>query len=331
MNYPLGIADIEHYTDISRFPGGKDEFKRILTQIPRMIFVGENEEEVEGHYAYQSGITQDGMPYDYADELGELGYDKKSKPLHEVERASMHNRVLEYKIATLTLFGRSANERLSSFMKLSRQLGLDIQDKIYKGAGHRGILTKDLSEDMKTIYRSAKKSEKIPQLGDKARAVRIRPIYQLIRRAKATVDENEFHRLEKILPQIPGQPQPDANGNRDWEKYDREMEIYRAKVDELESVIDEYIYSKYPIADRTNMDKLYDSLSSEELIKVFTREKAKSTYQLAKRGKYVTGKKLGTQVVADMKDVETTDKENEGMAREERAISQTKENQDIGE
>ncbi len=291
MNYPLGTADIEHYIDISRFSGGKEEYKRVLAQIPRMIFVGENEEEVEGHYAYQSGITQDGIPYDYADELGGLGYDREDKPLHEVERASMHNRVLEYQMAILTLFGRGANERLATFMKLSEQLGLDIQDKIYKGAGHHGILTRDLSEDMKTIYSRAKKSEKIPQLSDQASAKRIRPIYQLIRRAKATADEKEFQRLDKILPKLPEKPQPDANGNRDWEKYDREMEIYRVEIDQLESIIDEYISSKYPITERTNMDKLYDSLSSEELVKVFTKEKSK--YQLAERGKYIAGRKIG--------------------------------------
>ena len=60
-------------------------------------------------------------------------------------------------------------------------------------------------------------------------------------------------------------------------------------------------------------------------------EKAKSKYQLAERGKYITGRKLGSQTIADMQDIETIDKDMEEMARQQRAISQTKENQYIGE
>lgn len=61
------------------------------------------------------------------------------------------------------------------------------------------------------------------------------------------------------------------------------------------------------------------------------RTEAKEKYKLTKRVKYVTGRKLGTQVVADMQDIETTDKDNEEMARQQRTISQTKENHDIVE
>ena len=61
------------------------------------------------------------------------------------------------------------------------------------------------------------------------------------------------------------------------------------------------------------------------------REKTKSKYKPAERTKYVTGRKLGSQAVEDMKDIETTDKGNAEIARQQREISQTKENQDIGE
>lgn len=60
-------------------------------------------------------------------------------------------------------------------------------------------------------------------------------------------------------------------------------------------------------------------------------EKDKKKYQLADRKKYVTGRRLGTQVVEDMQDVEDVDKVNAEMAKESREINQTKENQDIGE
>lgn len=78
------------------------------------------------------------------------------------------------------------------------------------------------------------------------------------------------------------------------------------------------------------LEQLHIVTEHKEL-EALTKKQAKPKYQLSEKGKYVTGKKLGSQVVADMKDVETTDKENKGIARQERAISQTKENQDIGE
>ena len=67
--------------------------------------------------------------------------------------------------------------------------------------------------------------------------------------------------------------------------------------------------------------------SNGETDKLF---RGKTRYQLAERTKYVTGRKLGSQAVADMQDIETTDKENAEIARQQREISQTKENQDIG-
>ena len=61
------------------------------------------------------------------------------------------------------------------------------------------------------------------------------------------------------------------------------------------------------------------------------RIEEKTKHKLAKKGKYVTGKKLGSQAVADMQDIEITDKESAEIAREPKTNSQTKENQDIGE
>ena len=59
--------------------------------------------------------------------------------------------------------------------------------------------------------------------------------------------------------------------------------------------------------------------------------KGKTRYQLAERGNYVTGRKLGSQTVADMQDIETTDKDNAEIARQQKEISQTKESHDIVE
>jgi len=61
------------------------------------------------------------------------------------------------------------------------------------------------------------------------------------------------------------------------------------------------------------------------------RIEEKPRHKLAKKGKYVTGRKLGIQAVADIQDIEITDKENAEIARKQRTNSQTKENQDIGE
>ena len=57
-------------------------------------------------------------------------------------------------------------------------------------------------------------------------------------------------------------------------------------------------------------------------------EKDKSKYYLADRKKYITVRRLGTQVVEDMQDIESIDRVNGEMARE---INQTKENQGLME
>lgn len=61
------------------------------------------------------------------------------------------------------------------------------------------------------------------------------------------------------------------------------------------------------------------------------REKTKANYQPAERGKYITGSKLGSQAIEDIKDVKETDKENAVIAKQEKIINQAKEEQDIGE
>ena len=59
--------------------------------------------------------------------------------------------------------------------------------------------------------------------------------------------------------------------------------------------------------------------------------KGKTREQVVERGKYITGKKLGPQVLEDMKDTEETDRENAEISRQDRIINQAKEEQDIGE
>ena len=328
LNYPVGISDIEHYTDLTRFSGGKEEYRRILSQIPRMMFMGEYEDEVQGHYAYQSGTTLDGKKYEYATELQELGYDKEKNPMYEVEKASMHNRILEYKNATLALFGRSANERLASLMQLTSALGLDMQSKIYTGVGHRQIFEKHVSDDMKQIYDSVCRTGNIPQISDKDRAPRIKPIFQLIRRAQTCTDKQEYEQLKALFPEKPDKP--DKGG--DWDEYEKEEKKYYKKIARLEKIIDLHISRKFNIQEGEIEDRMYDELPAEELIKVLTREKDVHTkYQVTRREKYINGRKLGSQVLDKLKNAEEFNKGNAEIARQQREISQTKENQDIGE
>lgn len=92
-----------------------------------------------------------------------------------------------------------------------------------------------------------------------------------------------------------------------------------------EDYVDDIISELVTYIDDEN--KFFDGIP----LKLGYIEKDKAKYQLADRKKYVTGRRLGTQVVEDMRDVEDVDKVNAEMAKESREINQTKENQDIGE
>lgn len=340
MNYPLGVADIEEYIDVSTFQEGKKGYIKALAEIPRMLFVGEREEEVEGTFSYGSGVTVAGKTYSYAEALDELEPTKKAEGLYEVEKASMHNRVLEYQQATLTLFGRGANERLRNYMDLATKLGLDVQSKIYEKVGHRGIYgSRSLAEDTADSLISISRGKGIPQLNDRGRVQRINPIFQLLRRAKvcASGDRTDYEAISSKLPSLPKEPdRGDFQTTADYQiaeqQYKSDKKKYYEQLETMMGEIDRYIYGKKTITPETNMDRIYDELTTKELVRVFTREKGTQTkYQISERGKYITGRKLGSQVIADVQDIEETDKNNAEITRQGKIISQTKENQDIGE
>lgn len=164
----------------------------------KMIFIGEQEETRPGHFAYKDGITKEGIEVKAGDDIAILE-EKLGRPVTEIEIASMHNRILEYIAASNSLFGRSSNERLESYMQLSELLNIPMQSKIYEGVGHAnyeyssdvkeldGISSKNiyasqpLKKDIATYYTGAIKGS-IPTLDDNGRAGRISPVPQIIRR-----------------------------------------------------------------------------------------------------------------------------------------------------
>ena len=108
INFPVGISDIEHYRDLSEFPDGKEGFRKALTSMNKMIFIGEQEETRPSHFAYKDGVTKDGIEVNAGDDIAILE-GKLGRPVTEIEIASMHNRILEYIAASNSLFGRSSN------------------------------------------------------------------------------------------------------------------------------------------------------------------------------------------------------------------------------
>lgn len=198
MNFPVGIADIEHYRDLSEFPDGKEGFRKVLTKMNKMIFIGEQEETRPGHFAYKDGVTKEGIEVKAGDDIAVLE-GKLGRPVTEIEIASMHNRILEYIAASNSLFGRSSNERLNSYMQLNELLGSPMQSKIYEGVGHANYeyssdveeldsissnsiySSQPLKRDIRAYYSGAIEGN-IPTLDNNGRASRISPVHQIIRR-----------------------------------------------------------------------------------------------------------------------------------------------------
>ena len=208
MNFPVGISDIEHYRDLSDFPDGKEGFRRALTSMNKMIFIGEQEETIPGNFAYKDGITKEGIEVKAGDNIPILEA-RLGRPVTEIEIASMHNRILEYIAASNSLFGRSSNERLNSYMQLNELLGSPMQSKIYEGVGHMDdkyskyvkeldsisskyiYLSQPLKRDIGTYYTGAIKGN-ILTLDDNGRASRISPVPQIIRRYIASRKKFKF-------------------------------------------------------------------------------------------------------------------------------------------
>jgi len=198
MNFPIGIADIEHYRNLSNFQGKKEGYRKALSDIPKMFFIGEQEDIKPGHYAYMDGTTLEGIDVKAGDDISLLKR-KLGRSITEIEIASMHNRVLEYIAASNVLFGRSSNERLESYIQLNSLLNMPVQSKIYEGVGHtnyeysndiegldritsRNIYaSKTLKNDIALYYNGIVQGI-IHRLDDADRATRISPIPQIIRR-----------------------------------------------------------------------------------------------------------------------------------------------------
>ncbi len=266
LNYPLGIADIEEFLNIQE----KEKYLREFLEIPRVIFVGEDEEKIDGHYAYSSGKTLDGKKIEYGEDLSPF---ERERPLFEIENASMHNRVLDYVSAQRILFGKGANERFRNYIDLSTKLNINIQTKIYKNVGHCDIynMNEALTNDLNTIYSSLVKENTIPILDDNERAARISPVYQLLRRYKVSKNINELYNKNKIWHEF-------VKRNKALDRItEREKTI-----GEIEKELDAYLSSKYNLeSTEINMDRIYDNLSMVELSnilgKVFNIDKIQDT------------------------------------------------------
>lgn len=266
LNYPLGIADIEEFLNIQE----KEKYLREFLKIPRVIFVGEDEEKIDGHYAYSSGKTLDGKKIKYGEDLSPF---ERERPLFEIENASMHNRVLDYVSAQRILFGKGANERFRNYIDLSTKLNINIQTKIYKNVGHCDIynMNEALTNDLNTIYSSLVKENTIPILGDNERAARISPVYQLLRRYRVSKNIDELHNKNKIWHEF-------VKRNKALDRItEREKTI-----GEIEKELDAYLSSKYNLeSTEINMDRIYDNLSMVELSnilgKVFNIDKIEDT------------------------------------------------------
>lgn len=273
MNYPLGIADIEQYVGVFPTQESKYEYLNNFTKTPRIIFVGEDEEKVDGHYAYSEGTTMEGNEIASGQDIAPL---ESRRPLFEIEKASMHNRVLDYISAQRVLFGRSANERLSQYMELANKLGMNTQSKIYANVGHRGIYeSKALNEDLNKIYNKLEEHHPITVLNNNDRVARISPVYQLMRRYTVAKSREEFNAKKQKIDEY-------IRKNKAGDKITERNNT----VGEIQNVVDSYILEKYNGAKSSiNMDKAYDNLTTTELEgifqKTFSNEKKQESIRLS--------------------------------------------------
>ena len=162
LNFPLGIADIEHYRKLSELDekdeagnvvkSGKEVYRNLLKNIPKKIFVSEYEESHTGTYAYLDTCGGDGKIITKAgtnmeEELKKNGIDcptdwiEFQKKLADnnfgnVELAGMSNRILESVDFVNAVLGRGVNDRFQSYKQLYELLGAKVQTKIYKGYNH---------------------------------------------------------------------------------------------------------------------------------------------------------------------------------------------------
>ena len=167
LNFPLGIADIEHYRkDLSKLTikdkagnvikSGKEAYRELLTNLPIIIFVSEQEEKLTGTYAYKDTYGEGGILNTKAGTNMEEELKKKLKKkgidcptdwilfqkiladnnFGNVELAGMSNRILESVDFVNAVLGRGVNDRFQSYKQLYELLGTKVQTKIYKGFNH---------------------------------------------------------------------------------------------------------------------------------------------------------------------------------------------------
>lgn len=162
LNFPLGIADIEHYRNLSELDekdevgnvvkSGKEVYRELLTNLPIIIFVSEQEEKLTGTYAYkdtygEGGILKTKAGTDMSEELKKKKIDCPTDWIEfqkiladnnfgNVELAGMSNRILESVDFVNAVLGRGVNDRFQSYKQLYELLGTKVQTKIYKGFNH---------------------------------------------------------------------------------------------------------------------------------------------------------------------------------------------------
>ena len=264
MNFPVGLADIEQYVDMSNFKGGKEEFIQTFAKIPRMYFIGENEEEKEGHFAYNDGKLQSGISYKSGVNLDYVEEGKKASELYDAEKASMHNRVMDYIAVNRILFGQGKNDKWNNYIELAEQLGMNAQSKIYKDVGHVDIgKSEAFKKDSGEFYTAIDSGEEFV-LGDNDRVSEINPIYQLKRRFLVSKSKEEYAIKMEYISKIPN-------------------ELLQQSIDELIARMDN--------PEGKNRYQLMDSLTIKDLEYCFkqrilelSKQQSKSEPKLSKNG-----------------------------------------------
>ena len=131
-----------------------------------------------------------------------------------------------------------------------------------------------LIKDLNSICSSLHERNEIPELDDNERSNRISPIHQLIRRCRVSKSKEEFDYKNKKWEEFIRKNKSDDRVT------ERENTIGR-----LERAIDDYICKKYDLGiEDINIDRIYDSLSTDELAKVFARAISTNEFQGKKSG-----------------------------------------------
>lgn len=180
----------------------------------------------------------------------------------------MHNRVLEYVVASNILFGRSSNERLKSYMQLNSILNVPIQSKIYEGVGHTSFNYSDEIDgldkiDSKNIYESKALNKDIALYYD-----------GVIKGTTHILDNNERAKQISPVPQI----------IRRYITSGKDIKlIFDVSEKEIIDSLEQYMNLKNMDSDK-NLDRLYDNISADEIESIFKTIKKNQVVQEGKSG-----------------------------------------------